>query len=661
MKLLRRSFALVLGLIPILAEPADEPPKPSSQDLPGTVIFHGRYSHRSSGRTLPQPTGLWLSQSADGAVTALAEGPAMSASERASSDRTGRFASYRMLGQPAGDRPGMELRWEFEDGKALLTRHGVRQDVDRKALAVPAGAFFDPNTRPDSYCAANILLRAFAVKPGAAKEFRAFDVDDTGDGLVDYAIQVEHVGRERVQVPAGTFEANHLVLTQKTSASTWFKKRAGHATDFWVLDNDVIVRIRRNREPYEVALLDYTVPAKLPGQVAEPVVSGPNGAESGAARYAADWAAFVGEIDRGYPFFELKRLRPDWTQARLRLTERVKTCASDREFLGIVTDAILCLRDAHMGLSRTQTPPPAPAKRYYPGVSFMPATQNRVCVMSAEAHSDALEPGTVVTRIDGRDARTVLEEKAAEAWSPASPYALGVSSPQRARLFAYRWPLIAASNRTHTLHYLAAGREQELRVACAIEARGWPHTYNLPTNLTRADRSLSYTRLASGTGYMYLRSVAEGTAQGVRQALARHPDAKGWIIDLRGNGGGGYDTNLLAALEALPRPVVALTDAGCISAGETLARDLARIAGARLLGARTAGASSSKRQWQFPSGIASVTFSVRSRWRGDGQPIEFNGIVPDAEIEAVPEEVARGLNSEILRAQEFMRKVGDGP
>ena len=270
---------------------------------------------------------------------------------------------------------------------------------------------------------------------------------------------------------------------------------------------------------------------------------------------------------------------------------------------------------------------------------------------------DVLKPGIEVTKLDGRDARTVLEQKAVEAWSADSPYLVFVSSPQRARLFAYRWPLIASSNQTHTLHYLADGREQELRVTCAVEPRGWPHTYNLPVTLTRADRSLSYTKLPSGAGYMYLRSAATETATGMRRALEAHPDAQGWILDLRGNGGGGYDTNLLAQLEALPRPVVALTDAGCISAGETLARDLVQLAGARLMGTRTAGASSSKREWEFPSGVASVTFSTRSRWRGDGQPIEFNGIVPEDEIEAVPEEVARGLNSEILRAQEYLLKA----
>ncbi|HWQ92894.1 MAG TPA: hypothetical protein VN673_14555, partial [Clostridia bacterium] len=82
-----------------------------------------------------------------------------------------------------------------------------------------------------------------------------------------------------------------------------------------------------------------------------------------------------------------------------------------------------------------------------------------------------------------------------------------------------------------------------------------------------------------------------------------------------------------------------------------------QLAWAKLLGARTAGSSSSKRQWTFPSGLASVTFSVRSRWRADGKPIEFNGIEPHVELEAVPEEVAKGLNSEIERAQEYLAKA----
>lgn len=42
----------------------------------------------------------------------------------------------------------------------------------------------------------------------------------------------------------------------------------------------------------------------------------------------------------------------------------------------------------------------------------------------------------------------------------------------------------------------------------------------------------------------------------IAAAIAAHADAQGWIIDLRGNGGGGYDQALLERLEDLPRPAV---------------------------------------------------------------------------------------------------------
>ncbi len=652
------AILFALASTSLMVRGGDEGSNPFVQEMPGTVIFHGRYRHWNTGREIQQPSELWLKQSADGALSALAEVPFMNSTEIAASDKDGRFTSHRLLSGPPGNRRQVEVKFEFKGEKVWATRHGLRQDWNGKEFVIPSGASFDPNTRPDSYCAANILLHAYNVQLGEAKEFRVFDLDNTGDNFADYSIRVERVGKERIDVPAGVFEANHYVLTQKSSANTWFKKRAGHTTDFWVLDNGVIVRVRRNREPYEMMLLDYSVPKHLPGHVSEPRLEARNSSQvppiSGSSKYATDWAAFVREVDQTYPFFELKGIRREWGIAKASLSKRVEVCASDGEFLGIVSEAVLGLRDAHMGLSQCRVPPIPPTRRYYPGVSFMPATSNRVVVMAAEVHHDMLKPGTVVTTIDGRNAREVLEEKAREAWGANSPYCVAVSSPQRARLFAYRWPLVSISNRTHTLRFLADGREQELRVTCDLEPRGWPHTYNMPTNLTRVDRSISCSKFPSGAGYIYMRSVVDETVTGLRQALAAHPAARGWIIDLRGNGGGGYDTNLLAQLQAFPRPVVALIDAGCISAGETLARDLVQLAGAHLIGTRTAGASSAKRQWQFPSGMASVTFSTRSRWRGDGQPIEFHGIEPDENVEAVPEEVGQGLNSEILRAEEYL-------
>jgi C-terminal processing protease CtpA/Prc len=143
----------------------------------------------------------------------------------------------------------------------------------------------------------------------------------------------------------------------------------------------------------------------------------------------------------------------------------------------------------------------------------------------------------------------------------------------------------------------------------------------------------------------------------LKQAFSTHTDAKGWIIDLRGNGGGNYHQSLYDVLKELPRPLAVIIDAGCFSAGETLARDFVRAGRARLFGPKTAGASSAKRIWTFPSGIASLSVPTRSRWGIDGKPIEFLGIEPHVKVEAVPEELKRGLNSAILRAEEYITEI----
>ena len=241
------------------------PPLPSAEQLPGQLIFQGRYRHRSRGSDIETPSQLWIKETPGGGLSALAEVPFMGTKELAVSDQAKRFVRFQNRG-----KSGYELDLEFNDGSVNLSRRGVRQNLDGKELAVPADAWFDPNTRPDSYVVANLLFRGFAVGAGETKEFRVYDWDNSGEGLADYTIQVKHAGKEKVEVPAGTFEANHFVLTQLSSADTWFKKRAGHVTDFWVLDNQVIVRVLRHREPYEVVLLDYAVPSQpLPGTLAQ--------------------------------------------------------------------------------------------------------------------------------------------------------------------------------------------------------------------------------------------------------------------------------------------------------------------------------------------------------------------------------------------------------
>jgi hypothetical protein len=380
---------------------------------------------------------------------------------------------------------------------------------------------------------------------------------------------------------------------------------------------------------------------------------GPTVTASDPEKYAKDFAAFVEEMNRTYPFFEMKGIWDDWKQTSERLAEEAKTCESDSEFLGIVIEAIECLRDGHMGFREVNADWPEPEPMYCPSVAFMPATENRVVLMYVRPGIDPdLKAGTIVTKIDGRDARDLLEERGKAAWEAGGHF----SSPQRARFFEYRIPLCGdRQGATHTMTCRIGDEERTIELIADAQPGGWMHNYNQPDGLTRVGRSAFHAKLPGDIGYIYLRRVDASAPSGIRSAREAMPEAKGWIVDLCGNTGGGYDEELRNEVWKLrEKPVACLIDAGCVSAGETLARDFVNLAGARLFGQRSAGSSSSKRGWKFPSGIATLTLSTRTRGGVGGKPIEYHGIDPDEEVEAVPEEVQAGKNSAIVRAEEWI-------
>ena len=369
---------------------------------------------------------------------------------------------------------------------------------------------------------------------------------------------------------------------------------------------------------------------------------------AGSKDRGAELQAFFEEVDGNYPFFELKGNREFWDRAKPVLLSQASAADTDTAFVGVVTEALRYLRDSHVRV-RSAAEAPARPRLYYPGLSFTPAKGQRVAVLWPGDYEDVLQPGDLITAIDGEPAWPDMEARAEGYWAECF-----CSSPQRARMLTYRIPLRGELGTTKTLTYERDGVSRTLEVSARREAQGWPHHYNLPEDLQKAGSALYHAQLDDGVGFMWLRRLGDDTPQSVLEAAVAHPAARGWIVDLRGNGGGGYSSRLVTFLAALPQPVAVLIDAGCISAGETLARDLRRAAAARLFGTPTAGASSAKYTWRFPSGVAEVVLPRRSRWRNDGQPIEFNGIQPDEVVWPEPADLRAGRNTELLRAHAWI-------
>lgn len=384
------------------------------------------------------------------------------------------------------------------------------------------------------------------------------------------------------------------------------------------------------------------------------------GAAELSAQKKTDWvgelSAFLDDVEANYPFFEVKGIRKDWDDKRKTWLAGAKTTKDEVAFVRLAGDVLGCLRDGHAFFTAVRPKMPDPEPEFGPQLALMPATGNRVVVMaSGRSLQSKLPVGTVVTHIDGKGAREVLDAVGSEDWRRGGKY----SSPRWARFFAYRTPLRAARGEKHVLTVLDGKTAKRVDVTADTEIKGFEHAYNLPAGIQTAAKSVFHAAVADGrVAYVWLRRIDDTVTTGLAAAIAAHPDVKGTIVDLRGNSGGGYDDALIEAIKQVRGSVAVLLDPGCISAGETVARDFKKERNATLFGETTAGSSTQKRTFAFPSGVAALQYSVRSRFGPGGIAIEFNGVAPDVALEADPDEVRAGKNTEIERATEWILKQG---
>lgn len=386
-------------------------------------------------------------------------------------------------------------------------------------------------------------------------------------------------------------------------------------------------------------------------------------ASSEGSIYEQSLSAFIKEIDSTYPIFDLKGIRGDWDTCKKELLEKIKRCESNQQFYSLLNEARLCLRDSHIGFGNLKGEYPQAPVRYYPGICFFPAVGGQVVIISSVSeYEDKLKPGTIITEIDGENARDYLENDAEKSWKAGGYF----SSPQRARLYCYRIALRGDENDRHRITIIKNGKAENVIVVNKWKAGGWLHTYAMPKGLQRHGNCY-YAKLKGDYGYIYLRRIRSELVKAIDEALASFGNIRGLIIDLRGNGGGGYGREVFARFDKKTGPsqdvpffyrgdIVVLIGAGAMSAGETFARDLVYSAQAHLMGSRTAGSSSAKRSWQLPHELGTVTLPTRSRWGFDGEPIEYNGIAPHQAVQVIPEELQNGINSGIKRAQEYLDK-----
>jgi C-terminal processing protease CtpA/Prc len=174
--------------------------------------------------------------------------------------------------------------------------------------------------------------------------------------------------------------------------------------------------------------------------------------------------------------------------------------------------------------------------------------------------------------------------------------------------------------------------------------------------------NVSWTKLDRDIGYIYVRRIGDDLIDSLDKAVGELGNARGLIIDVRGNSGGGFDsrrshTNFMIDDESEPDrpkfngPIALLIDPRCISAGEGWASWFIANKRAHVLGEATAGASARKTVYTMTNDLYKVRYPVKAYTGYLDRPIERRGLEPDEPVKQNAQDLAVGQDT-VLRAAE---------
>jgi carboxyl-terminal processing protease len=215
------------------------------------------------------------------------------------------------------------------------------------------------------------------------------------------------------------------------------------------------------------------------------------------------------------------------------------------------------------------------------------------------------------------------------------------------------------------------GRTMGVEVAADLSPRYLPRL-PVPKNGINDSADVSWMMLDDQIGYIYVRRIRQGLEGSLDRAVQALKGARGLIVDVRGNSGGGFDTSSAfrnfdrsPANSAEPdRPhftgsIALLIDEGCVSAGEGWASWFIANKRARVFGTATAGASSRKETYTLKNGLYKAVVPVKAYTGFLDRPIERRGLEPDVAIRCTAKDLAQGRDTVVEAAKGWL-KAGSG-
>jgi len=370
-------------------------------------------------------------------------------------------------------------------------------------------------------------------------------------------------------------------------------------------------------------------------------------------------------IGARYPCFKLKGI--DWTAVGAELLPRAATVKSDDEFGLLCMELLARLEDSHAHLLNESARVPAPPlPQWGPGFACLEDDRGQPVVYYADkggpAEAAGVRVGMTVLSVGGQPVSAAIDETMKQ----RSTY-FGYSSLRYLRYHAHRFFPCRMEQGTIVQLEMenTAGKKRTFKLPATLGRRYVPRL-PVPIDGIGDSTSVSWKMLDERIGYVYVRRISRDLIASLDRAVGQLQRARGLIIDVRGNSGGGFDGRRAFLNFALdqdevepdrPRfkgPIAVLIDSRCISAGEGWASWFVAKRRATFFGQTTAGASARKINYLIKNGLYRARFPVKA-YRGFlRRPIERKGLEPDVPLRQNANDLAQGRDTVLKAAKKFL-------
>lgn len=364
-----------------------------------------------------------------------------------------------------------------------------------------------------------------------------------------------------------------------------------------------------------------------------------------------------------YPAFDIKGV--GWKSVGDEMIPRVKTVKTDEEFGLLCMELVARLKDSHAELqSGSAELPTISFPEWDPGFACLIDDQNQPVVYYVDSGSPAkgagITVGMTVISINGVPAEQALKEVMIQ----RSTY-VGYSSERYLKYHAAQMlpRQMKKGAQVQLVTRDPKGRDREFKIPATLGVRYLPRL-PVPIKGIDDDEPVSWTMMGNRVGYIYVRKMDSTLIPSLDRAVNELARAKGLIIDVRGNSGGGFDdqqAHLNFALNdpsadrpLFKGPIALLTDARCISAGEGWASWFIAHKRATVFGEATAGASSSKQTYTLKNGLYKIVIPVKAYKGFLDRPIEGRGLEPDIPVRQNAADLSEGKDTVLETAKNWL-------